>query len=63
MVWAIFFYSALVGHPQMNACEPTHFPPYQSLEECRSQAAKIPIGADKPPRSVYICIENTSPSK
>jgi hypothetical protein len=56
-VFVIFFCTALIGHPQMNSCEPTHFPSYQTLGECKAHAAKIPIAADSPPHAVYLCMQ------
>ncbi len=54
--YAIFFCSALVGHPQMNGCVPVGTAMYQTLDECKAEAAKMLIDADAPPRSVYICL-------
>lgn len=41
----------------MNVCEPTSFPSYGTLEECRAQAAKIPVEPDNGARKVYICMK------
>lgn len=57
MAFVILFCTALVGHPQMNACDPTGFPSYGTLKECNAKAAKIYIESDSPPRAVYICME------
>jgi hypothetical protein len=54
--YAIFFCTALVGHPQMNGCEPAGSAMYETLDECKAEAAKMPTEADAPPRAVYVCL-------
>jgi hypothetical protein len=63
MAYAIFFCSALIGHPQMNVCDPTSFPSYATLEECKARASKIPVEPDNNTRNVYICMKTTVPTK
>ncbi len=63
MAYAIFFCSALIGHPQMNVCEPTSFPSYPTLEECRAQAAKIHAEPYNGAHIAYVCMKKTVPAK
>jgi hypothetical protein len=57
--YAIFLCTALIGHPQMKGCVPSGAAIYRTLEECKAEAAKMPIGPDEPPHAAYVCLPQT----
>ena len=56
MIYVIFFCTSLIGHPQMDACNPASSVTYPKLESCQADAAKMPIKADAPPHAAYVCL-------